>query len=121
MAITIQGRIARIRKLAKEVGYAVAVHGSLKRDVDLVAVPWIEEAIGNHDFVEYLCLHLPAVVTDITRKPHGRYGCILQGFGRKHFDVSVMPRLKSRVFTDDDPNPYDLSDRRHPANRMRKL
>ena len=32
--------INRIRKLAREVGYAVCVHGSLKRDFDLIAVPW---------------------------------------------------------------------------------
>src|SRR6185369_8208222 len=31
-------------QIAKDHGYSLAVHGSLHRDLDLVAVPWIEEA-----------------------------------------------------------------------------
>jgi len=31
-------------QVAKRHGYALAVHGSLHRDFDLVAIPWIEEA-----------------------------------------------------------------------------
>ena len=30
------------RKAARECGYALAVHGSMERDLDLVAVPWVE-------------------------------------------------------------------------------
>lgn len=32
-----------IRMVAREHGYAVAVHGSLVRDIDLIAAPWVEE------------------------------------------------------------------------------
>lgn len=34
------------RIAAKKVGYAITVHGSLNRDIDLVAVPWREGAVG---------------------------------------------------------------------------
>lgn len=37
-------RLVDIRATAKRLGYAVAVHGSGDRDVDLVAVPWREIA-----------------------------------------------------------------------------
>src|ERR1039457_6181828 len=32
------------RATARKHGYAIAVHGSLKRDIDLIAVPWVEHA-----------------------------------------------------------------------------
>lgn len=35
--------IGPIRAIAKEHGYAVGVHGSLARDIDLILVPWIEK------------------------------------------------------------------------------
>lgn len=36
--------ISRIRSLARELGWAIGVHGSLKRDIDLIGVPWTAEA-----------------------------------------------------------------------------
>lgn len=54
-----------IRAVAKRAGYAIAVHGSTTRDLDLVAVPWIkkplkpdtlvlriEKAICEHRFIK---------------------------------------------------------------------
>lgn len=31
-------------QIARRHGYALAIHGSLHRDLDLIAVPWVEEA-----------------------------------------------------------------------------
>lgn len=36
-----------IWRLAREVGYAVGLHGSLRRDVDLIAAPWTDEVVGD--------------------------------------------------------------------------
>jgi len=36
-----------IKQAAKECGYAIGVHGSLRRDLDLIAVPWIEEHLDK--------------------------------------------------------------------------
>ena len=36
-------RLADVRECARKFGYAIALHGSLARDVDLVAVPWVTE------------------------------------------------------------------------------
>ena len=36
--------IDKIRAIAKKHGWAVGVHGTLKRDIDLIAVPWVWEA-----------------------------------------------------------------------------
>src|ERR1700743_2714976 len=37
--------LEKIRELAKECGYACAVHGSQERDLDVVLVAWTEEAL----------------------------------------------------------------------------
>lgn len=34
--------LPRLREAAKSHGYALGLHGSLRRDFDLIAVPWIE-------------------------------------------------------------------------------
>ena len=35
-------KLSIIKVTANECGYAIGVHGSLKRDLDLIAVPWID-------------------------------------------------------------------------------
>lgn len=39
--------IPALRHVAYRCGYALAVHGSLKTDIDLIAVPWRETAVGQ--------------------------------------------------------------------------
>lgn len=82
-----------IWKLAREVGYAVGVHGSLKRDCDLIAAPWTSEAVGNAELVEHLCAGLNArIVGGPEYKPHGRVAVNLQIDGYfKPLDLSIMP------------------------------
>lgn len=83
-----------IWKLAREKGYAVGIHGSLKRDVDLIAAPWTEEAVGVGSLVLHLMKGLNAKVSNITDKPHGRKAVILQIDGYyKPIDLSIMPLL----------------------------
>ncbi len=41
--------IGPLTERARELGYALTVHGSLKRDIDLVAFPWTLEA--EHPFI----------------------------------------------------------------------
>jgi hypothetical protein len=36
--------IGPLREVARSKGYVLAVHGTLIRDIDLVACPWIENA-----------------------------------------------------------------------------
>jgi len=35
--------LPRIRRAARNCGYAIGVHGSLRRDLDLIAVPWVDQ------------------------------------------------------------------------------
>lgn len=82
-----------IWKLAREVGYSVGVHGSLRRDVDLIAAPWTEQAVGNAELVDHLCAGLNARrIGGPEHKPHGRVAVTLQIDGWfKPIDLSIMP------------------------------
>lgn len=88
---------------ARGCGYALAVHGSLARDIDLIAVPWTEGADKPELLVQRLCGALSALVgravnlrgDDWTEKPHGRRALtiILPGICPQ-IDLSIMPRIE---------------------------
>lgn len=86
-------------KAAREKGYALALHGSLMRDLDLVAVPWTEESAPAEDLVEALREKCGGFL--IPRedggewprpKPHGRRCWSIQLPRMAYIDLSVMPR-----------------------------
>lgn len=84
--------------LAKELGYALMVHGSLARDLDLVAVPWVEEASDPAVLAEAIRAKFDswtgvAKLDETTcDKPHGRMGCLINLGGHAVIDLSIMPR-----------------------------
>lgn len=44
--------VTKIREIARSMGWAIGTHGSMKRDIDLIAVPWVEEAVGTWTLYE---------------------------------------------------------------------
>lgn len=100
-----------IRAIARDHGYAVAVHGSLRaeRDIDLIAAPWTREAHAPSTLARaiaslpYLIKRHDDVEGDPRRrkwpvkKPHGRLGWLFLITHRArgcpaYVDLSVMPR-----------------------------
>jgi hypothetical protein len=87
-----------IREVAQFNGYAVAVHGSLKRDIDLIAVPWTDQAIEPAELVRAIKGAISGVlgnclsIGEPSAKPHGRiaYTLVHPGFAGE-IDLSVMP------------------------------
>ncbi len=84
---------------AHKLGYAVGLHGSLQRDLDVIAVPWTEEAASAEELVEAISERLGCFVgTSVdgrqgpTEKPHGRLAWSLMLSGHAYIDLSVMPR-----------------------------
>lgn len=63
----------------------------MARDLDLIAVPWTEDACISSCLVEHLELgHF--VVQDVVDKPHGRFGVVMfGGVGCEYIDLSIMP------------------------------
>jgi hypothetical protein len=100
-----------LTRAAKSKGYALAVHGSMRRDLDLVAIPWTEEAASAQEVVDAL-IHAssgflreretkPAHpegwpgTRDPAQKPHGRLAwSIYLAVGGTYIDLSVMPRCR---------------------------
>lgn len=106
--------IGPMRAKAKQLGYAIAVHGTIARDIDLVAIPWAEEAAPARVLAEAVQavaskIAGPAVCLDEKgaanpeyfrdgmpgNKPHGRlvWSLHLDGGVGPYIDLSVMPRL----------------------------
>lgn len=98
--------LENVRVAAREVGYAVAVHGSMQRDVDLVAIPWVEEARSPMDLIKAIVAAIPGSFlstrgsemeqTEQIPRPHGRLGWVIWFGGTKgtYIDLSVMPRIE---------------------------
>jgi hypothetical protein len=96
-------------QIAKDHGYSLAVHGSVHRDLDLVAIPWIEEASDPLDLIRAMKEATRTVTTgdewdhirpdcSPTQKPHGRLAYALHvtnsGMYGGYLDVSVMPKTQ---------------------------
>lgn len=95
------------RIIAWQYGYACVMHGSFTRDLDLLLVPWTEQAGDNHDQLLKLIAgscglrfldgkeEVYESTVDFTEKPHGRKSCSLffREFGdRRWIDISIVPR-----------------------------
>jgi hypothetical protein len=92
------------RCIAWSEGYALLIHGSFTRDLDLLAVPWTESATDADHLVKRIALALDDLSLLVknarretaTEKPHGRRAWTLtfKAFGDPRFvDLSVMPRM----------------------------
>lgn len=96
-----------LHAIAKRHGYALAVHGSFHRDMDLIAVPWIEEASEPLTLIKAFKKATATVVhhedgdhlfkdCNPTTKPHGRVAYSLhvtnKGMYGGYLDISVLPK-----------------------------
>ena len=83
--------------IARKHGYALAVHGSLARDLDLIAIPWTLEADDPKQVVdEILAAFSVTLVGGVGEKPHGRIAYALSvGWGHCAIDLQFTPRVPS--------------------------
>jgi hypothetical protein len=100
--------IRALRHVAERYGYALAVHGSLKYDIDLVACPWRDSACSPESLAEAIRKAAEAIVgqcfiaphetkTLPEKKPCGRLGWAFHLGGGPYIDLSVMPIGKHKV------------------------
>lgn len=85
--------------LAKEclkLGYALAVHGSVARDLDVVAVPWVESVAEPQEVIDILEKRFAVRQIGAPEiKQHGRLCYTLSvGFGECALDFSFFPAPK---------------------------
>lgn len=92
-------RIHDIQVICRAAGYAIAIHGSMQRDLDLVAIPWTKRAVKHTTLARRLCAELGCTLSEVkkltgaTKKPHGRLVYTLMMGGACFMDLSIMPRL----------------------------
>lgn len=88
--------VPMLADVAREHGYALAVHGSMQRDLDLVAVPWVDGAAEAEVLVAALQGRVSWIADDApvgpTVRAHGRRSWAITLYGGPYLDISVMPR-----------------------------
>lgn len=87
-----------LAEIARANGYALAVHGSLARDMDLIAVPWIDSPSSPGVVIAAIeSAYGIRRIGDLTAAPHGRkVQTIGIQFGECFIDLSFMP-VSNRV------------------------
>jgi len=85
------------RCVAWSYGYALAMHGSFTRDLDLIAVPWTPEACPQEHLIHQIAWRANLTSKgEPSIKPHGRLAYSLHLSGENEcrwVDISVMPQL----------------------------
>lgn len=85
----------QLAEIARKHGYALAIHGSLARDFDLICVPWTEKpGLPAEVVTEITESFAVTVVGEPNTTHHGRERWTLSlSFGECAIDLSFMPRL----------------------------
>lgn len=83
--------------ICRKMGYALAVHGSLRRDLDVVAIPWTKRAKSAEVLIEAILAEVQGFMTPNETwprpKPHGRLCWSIHLGGGRHIDLGIMPRV----------------------------
>lgn len=91
----------QLAEIARSHGYALAIHGTLARDADLIAVPWTKTPSEPRAVVDEMCRTFAIEVVPLTSpstREHGReVWTISICFGECAIDLSFMPRAKGGV------------------------
>lgn len=104
--------VTRIRSLARLHGWAIGAHGSMARDIDLIAVPWTDEASPMHVLLAAICTRLELVtlngddVHNITPRTRYRWSTLLK---TKASEISKVEHGPTDQRTFWDPPAIDLT------------
>ena len=82
-----------LAEIARHHGYALAIHGSLSRDFDLICVPWADREPDTPPLViDDMCSQFAIrQVGEPEQKPHNRLAYTLTvGFGECAIDLSFV-------------------------------
>lgn len=91
-----------LAEVARGYGYALAIHGTVLTDLDLIAVPWTDDALCAESVMKAIRDHCGRCGINLdehskehpepTKKPHGRLAWKLHMEAGGAVDLSVMPR-----------------------------
>jgi len=130
-ALCFAASLPQLQSVARKHGYALAVHGSMATDFDLIACPWTEEATDAQTLAAALCecvgghvrlLEGRLIGRNPGWKPHGRLAYSfylsktpdgLTSYG-PYLDLSIMPLRR-------DGEHYDNEDSRKSERLFEQL
>jgi hypothetical protein len=105
----------KLKEIARECGYNLVVHGSMNRDLDLIAIPWTDDPKPEIDLINALSYYLTGQEATVpaeflfTRQPGGRHNYVISlnrgGYRRdQHGDI-----IDPIVFIEDPEYYIDIS------------
>jgi hypothetical protein len=79
-----------MQQIAKDLGYNLVIHGSMNRDLDLVAIPWIDNPKSHYDLITSLDEKINGNIQydDIDTFERGYFFSILPG-GRSSYVINI--------------------------------
>lgn len=93
-----------MQEIAREHGYALAIHGSLMRDMDLVLIPWVDNPKPYMDVLRAWSEkrigfeRVDKVPYDTTaKKPHGRIAFTMHTGGGGYIDISIINGIEEKT------------------------
>lgn len=122
-AVTCNGRAAfyaamwdDIRQCAMDNGWAVALHGSLSADMDIMAMPWVEDAVSFDKLaIEIKKLfsgsEMGGPIITHGEKPHGRVVATIPIWADFYLDISAVQAgpVPGRNLAADTPSRFECS------------
>lgn len=104
-------------RIAQRRGWNLALHGSMDRDLDVILIPWVEDADPVDKVIDDFRIFIEGKANarskeratrkrgfepktglahyHVTEKPHGRKAIgIMIGWYRYEIDISIMPRVE---------------------------
>lgn len=88
-----------LRNAALSHGWALALHGSLKSDMDIMAMPWDEHASSVDVMINQLCLcfteaaQIEKMIKRSTDKPNNRVVYTLPIWADFYLDINVIEQV----------------------------
>lgn len=96
-----------LKRIAITYGYNLVIHGSLDRDMDLIAIPWVEDTGSVRKMITDFkkMVHGDFIKSNPNLSPHGRKHYVISltmgdfGMSREHWylDISVMPTARKKT------------------------
>jgi hypothetical protein len=101
-----------LKAIAKDYGYNLVLHGSMNRDLDLIAIPWVDEPKNHQDMI----VAFDVALNGDTGYPQNYMKTILPG-GRQSYGVNInrggycnkATVDESRMYREDEQYYIDIS------------
>lgn len=89
--------IPELREIARQCGYGLGVHGTMQRDLDLIAVPWVKSPLKPATLAKRIhiaCTGSHYKKINWTQKPQRRIAVAMYIGTHAYIDLSIIPPIE---------------------------